>query len=132
MRRHLILLPIAASLVLSACSTPVARPHGERGITATYTRGTLHATLPEPARVPAAIAAAEVLRARGYSIAESRSTEEVGEITARPPRTTDWPKLTILAERGPRGTNLSLFVTPFGDQELCRSVLDGMLRRLGL
>jgi hypothetical protein len=100
---------------------------------ATYRGWTLTTNLPAEARVPAVVAAAEqTLRARGYTITTSDSTEEVGEIIAHPPRTTNLPRIVIASSRGVSSTTVDMRVEPFGDQELCRSVLDGMLQRMGM
>lgn len=115
------------------CS-PVVKTQGRQGVVeATYARRTLSATLPASARVPAVIAAAEeTVRARGYSVERSTSTEEVGVLVARPPRTTDFPVITIDADVVPNATRVRMTVSPFGDQEMSRSILDGTLQRLGL
>jgi hypothetical protein len=123
---------LAGLLLLVGCS-PQVKSQGKQDTVATYSNLTLRANLPTDARVPAVLSAAEqTLRARGYAIEASSSTEEKGEVIAHPPRTRDWPKITITASRGVSSTVVDLRVKPFGDQELCRSVLDGMLQRLGM
>lgn len=127
------LLVAGAGVLATGCS-PVVKAHGRQGtVEATYARRTLSATLPASARVPAVIAAAEeTVRARGYSVERSTATEEVGVLVARPPRTTDFPVITIDADVVPGATRVRLTVSPFGDQEMSRSILDGTLQRLGL
>jgi hypothetical protein len=94
---------------------------------------TLRANLPTESRVPAVVAAAEqTLRNRGYTIVTSTATEEKGEIIAHPPNSDHFPRLVIEASRGVSSTIVDVSAEPFGDQDLCRSVLDGMLQRLGL
>jgi hypothetical protein len=118
--------------LLAACS-PQAKVQGNKDTVATYHRMTLRANLPDESRVPAVIAAADqTLRARGYTVVRSSATEEKGELVAHPPRTTNLPRIVIESERGVSSTIVDLRVDPFGDQDLCRSVLDGMLQRLGL
>ncbi len=117
---------------LGACS-PVQRAQGSRGIVASFQRPTLSAQLPPEVRVPAVIAAADqVCRERGYSIVSNQSTEEAGRIVARPPRTGDFPTIAIAASIHGEGTRIEVEVQPFGDQDWSRSVLDGILQKLGL
>lgn len=123
---------VAAALCLSGCET-APKDEPVRSVRAAYSYPALSAILPEGNRVPAIIAAAEdTLRSRGYSIASSHSTEESGKIVARPPRTSDYPELTVRSSRLPEGARVEVRVTPFGDKDLSRSVLDGTLQRLGL
>ena len=123
---------LLALLALPACS-PEAKVQGNQDTVATYHGMTLRANLPAESRVPAVIAAAEeTLRARGYSITTSDSTEEKGEIIAHPPRYNNFPRILIESSRGVSSTVVDLRVEPFGDQDLCRSVLDGMLQRMGM
>jgi hypothetical protein len=83
--------------------------------------------------VPAVIAAADqTLRARGYSVRRSSSTEETGEIVANAPRYETYPRVVLTTSRHVDSTLVEVTVEPFGDQELSRSVLDGVLQRLGL
>jgi hypothetical protein len=94
---------------------------------------TLRANLPTESRVPAVMAAAEqTLRNRGYTIVSSAATEEKGEIIAHPPSSDRFPRVVIESSRGVSSTIVDVSVEPFGDQDLCRSVLDGMLQKLGL
>lgn len=127
------LLPALCLLLVPACQKPVVRAQGEGGIAATYSRPTLSARLPAGTRVPAVIAAADdTMRARGYSVQATGATEEAGTVEARPPRTTDWPKVDVRASVVADTTLVEISVSPWGDQELSRSLLDGILRRLGL
>lgn len=106
---------------------------GQTGVVAVYRYPTLTADVPETTRVPAVIAAAEeTFRARGYSVLQSSSTEESGLVQALPPRTGDYPRLTVVAVRVPSGTQIRISQEPYGSQELSRSLLDGVLARLGL
>ncbi|GJQ29923.1 MAG: hypothetical protein HBSAPP03_18070 [Phycisphaerae bacterium] len=117
---------------LGACH-PTAQQHGSTRITAAYRLPTLRATLPESARVPAVITAAEqTVRTRGYSVESVEVTEEAGKLVVRPPRTNDLPKIVIQSHVEARATRVTLTVWPVGDEELARSVLDGTLQRLGL
>ena len=125
---------LGAGLLAGGCSTSETQSQGpNKDVTATYSWRTLKADLPEQTRVPAVIAAAdETLRARGYTVEKSSATEEMGEIIAHAPRYNDYPRLVLTSKRGASGTSVALVVEPFGDQELCRSVLDGVLQRMGL
>jgi hypothetical protein len=130
---------VAAALIvgvascLGACSPQVKSQGQHKDVTATYSTGTLTSTLPDTARVPAIIAAADqTLRARGYAVQRSNATEEVGEIVANAPRYNNYPRVKLRALRQSGGTNVEVSVEPFGDQELSRSVLDGVLQKLGL
>lgn len=130
--KTMIIMLGAAGLLLPGCSA-VEKPQGSSSLTASYKLRTLSVTLPESARVPAVVAAAEqTVRARGYSVSKSTWTEETGVLVARPPRTGDYPTITIQASAVTHGTHVELTVAPFGDQEMSRSVLDGTLQRLGL
>jgi hypothetical protein len=118
--------------MLAGCQS-APRPEPVRSVEATYSFPALRARLPEEARVPAVIAAAEeTLRRRGYSIARADATEETGQVVARPPRTSDYPTVTLVGTRVATGTLVEVRVSPLGDKELSRSVLDGTLQRLGL
>jgi hypothetical protein len=126
-----ILAATAFFLTLQACS-PQVQTQG-KDVMATYSGMTLRSNLPTETRVPAVIAAAEqTLRGRGYTVVRSNATEETGEIVAYAPRYNNFPRIVITSNRGVSSTVVDLRVEPFGDQELCRSVLDGMLQRLGL
>lgn len=119
--------------VLGGCTEASVRQQGARGVTATYQRATLISVLPEQVRVPSAIAAAEsTFAARGYTVTDKRATEEAGHIRGIPPRTRDFPKVSIDAARVAAGTRVEIYASPFGDEELSRSLLDGILQRLGL
>lgn len=127
----------AATLLLAACLTGCKAQHTSVGrdgeVLATYKGTTLSANLPAEARVPAVMAAAEqVLRGRGYAIDQRRATEETGKLIARPPRSSDFPRLVIEASAQGDRTFIELSFEPFGDQNLCRGVLDGILQRLGM
>jgi hypothetical protein len=121
------------AFALAACS-PQVKSHGtQKDVTATYSGTTLSSNLPTTARVPAVMAAAdETLRARGYAVQRSSGTEESGEIVANAPRYNDFPRVVFSASRGINATHVEVNVQPFGDQELSRSLLDGVLQRLGL
>jgi len=108
-------------------------PRGASGVESTYKLTTMSALAPDTARVPAVIAAAEaVVRARGYTVVRSESTEEAGRLIARPPRYKDYPRVVLEARRMGGGTRVTVQVEPFGDRELSGSILDATLRRLGL
>lgn len=111
------------------CSTPTSIRGGEH--TATYTGTTLSGTI-DGARVPSVIAATEqAMLARGYSIVESASTEESGQIIGRPPRYNNYPRMKVGAMRVGEGVRVSLTYEPFGDREVSVAMYDAILRRLG-
>ncbi len=117
----------------SGCSPQVKSQGANQDITATYSGGTLRSNLPETARVPAIIAAADqTFRSRGYAVMSNSSTEDAGEIVAKAPRHDNYPRVQVRASRGASSTVVDIDVTPFGDQDLSRSVLDGILQALGL
>lgn len=118
---------------LAGCKTTVQQ-QGNRGVNASYSLMTLSSDLPGPTRVPAVIAAAEqVVRARGYTVDTSEATDESGRLVARPPRTTDaYPRLVVSAHSLAQGAHVEINYQPMGDQELSRSVLDGILQKLGM
>jgi hypothetical protein len=125
---------VVGAVVGAGCSSPQAKTQGtQQDITATYEGRTLRADLPGRARVPAVIAAADqTFRARGYAVQRSAATEDTGEIVANAPRHSSLPRVVVSASRGVETTGVRVMVEPFGDQELSRSVLDGVLQRLGL
>lgn len=115
------------------CKTPVPLPQGKSGVMATYEGQTLHCVLPAAARVPAVVAAAEATaRARGYSVSESNSTEEIGVVVAKPPRTVTVPQARITVKRVFQGTKVEVTYEPWGDSASSRVMLDGILQRLDL
>lgn len=124
---------MAGGLMIGACSTPMPLPHGKTGVMATYEHPTLHCVLPAAARVPAVVAAAEATaRARGYTVSESNSTEEIGVVVAKPPRTVTVPEMRIDVKRVFQGTKAEITYEPWGDSASSRVMLDGILQRLGL
>ncbi|HYE62194.1 MAG TPA: hypothetical protein VD997_09370 [Phycisphaerales bacterium] len=127
------LLPILALVTLLPACSPEVKTHGPRqDVTATYHNAALSTSLAPTARVPAVIAAADqTLRARGYAVQRSTATEEAGELIANAPRYNNYPRVRVRATRADAATLLEVKVEPFGDQELSRSVLDGILQKLG-
>ena len=114
---------------MGACTSQV--PVSDGAYTATYTGTTLSGTI-DGARVPSVIAATEqAMLARGYSIVESSSTEESGEIIGRPPRYNNYPRMKVGAARAGEGVRVSLTYEPFGDKEVSAAMYDAILRRLG-
>jgi hypothetical protein len=126
-----------ALLGAAICTVGACRPkyqyQGERGIVGTYSGGTLSANLPEGIRVPTIVAAAEsMFRDRGYTIVESSSTEDAGQVIARPPRFSTFPRMEMTVQVASVGTTVLFSYRPVGNQELSRASLDALLRRLGL
>jgi hypothetical protein len=121
-----------ATLPLGACE-PTIRQQGQGGLLASYSGMTLTANLPEPARVPAIIAAADgVVRSRGYGVSTQKATEEEGRLLALPPGSASYPRVWIHAARIEGGARIEINPQPWGDEDLARSLLDGILSRLGI
>ncbi len=118
--------------VLSGCS-PAVKNQGRDGVEAGYSGRTLTARLPVEVRVPAVMAALdEVLRDRGYFIKESSVTEDVAKLVAHAPRNDGYPRVTVQANTTAAATVVRFTNEPFGDEELCRAMLDGLLVKLGM
>jgi hypothetical protein len=118
---------------LMAGCQPAVRAQGQDGLIATYSGLTLTADLPERARVPAVIAAADaVVRSRGYGVERVRATEEEGALLAIPPKSAGFPRVWIHAARVEGGTRVRINPQPWGDEDLARSLLDGVLSKLGM
>jgi hypothetical protein len=117
------------ALVAGGCSTQTTVRDGQ--YSAMYSGTTLSGTI-EGARVPSVIAATEqAMLARGYSIVESSSTEESGQIIGRPPRYNNYPRMKVGAAQAGDGVRVSLTYEPFGDREVSTAMYDAILRRLG-
>jgi hypothetical protein len=130
MRAATCLLVIAA--VSCGCS-PAVKSQGQHGVTASYSGRTLSARLPAEAGVPVVAAAMDkVLRDRGYLVASSSVTADTATIVAKAPRVDNYPRVTLTARTGADATVVTIMNEPFGDQEQCRSLLDAVLRELGL
>ena len=130
--------PIVMTLLLAAaawfvgCTQPVKTQGGER-IEAVYSGRTLSARLPGSVSVQAFAAALDkVLRDRGYLVEKTSTTADISTTVARAPRRDNFPRITITARTGADATVVTLVTEPFGDQEQCRSILDAVLRELGL
>lgn len=120
---------VALLCVLGACNSPTPIRGGE--YTANYSGATLSGTI-QGARVPSVIAATEqAMLARGYSIVETASTEESGQIIGRPPRYNNYPRMKVGAAQVGDGVRVNLTYEPFGDREVCAAMYDAILRRLG-
>jgi hypothetical protein len=130
-RLFLLALPLCA--FFSAGCQPAVRNQGQNGLLATYSMMTLTADLPERARVQAVIAAADaVVRSRGYGVETVRATEEEGSLLAIPPKSAGSPRVWINAARVEGGTRVQIKPQPWGDEDVARSLLDGILARLGM
>lgn len=131
-RTALGVVSLAALAMMGGCQ-PAVRSQGQDGLLATYSGLTLTADLPERARVPAVIAAADaVVRSRGYGVERVSATEEEGSLLAIPPKSTGFPRVWIHAARVEGGTRVRINPQPWGDEDLARSLLDGILSRLGM
>jgi hypothetical protein len=118
---------------LAGCRNTAPTRVGERDVVAIHRGNTLTADVPGPVNVMSFVAAAEeTFRARGYSIRESDSTADSGYLVAIPPRTNDLPRMVVRARPQGSGIRTSFSYQPFGDEELGRTSLDAILKRLGM
>lgn len=93
----------------------------------------LRTELPSSVRVPAVIAAADAaLRDRGYGVTLSHATEDSGRVEAEPRTAGVLKSVVVMAKTIPDGTRVEVLVTPWGSEAKSRSILDGILVRLGL
>lgn len=124
---------LIAAALLPACKATVREQGTASRIPASYRSTSLSADVPAACRVPAVIAAAEsTLRDSGYAVNDSRSTEESGFVSARPPNP-GWMESTVVTARvSSAGTHITIEIGPWGDEVISRAILDGMLSRLGL
>jgi hypothetical protein len=124
---------IVWSSLLGGCARPIVGRHGQTGLEALYHGRTLTADLPLSVPVPSVAAAAEQhLRATGWTITASDVTNQRARVVARPPDDRLAGRMEMVATREARTVHLMLEVEPFGSEAVSRSVLDGMVRRLGL
>lgn len=115
----------------SGCKAPVYR-YGD-SIEARYASRTLTARLPDSVRVPQTMAALdEVLRDRGYTVLETRTTEDQGRVVARAPRTNTIPRLVIEVRQTASACVVSMRNDPFGDQNQVEQMMRALVERLGL
>lgn len=137
----------AAIVLLASCGKPSVQGQGKDGaVTATYSRGTLEAELPCGRGGVSALAvraAAEMeLRRRGLVIIESTGTDQSMRVVASGSGSGGGligddkdVEVTVRAdaETGSAGNTTRVRVDSglFGDEGLSRSVLDGILGRLG-
>ena len=127
------MLIIGAAILCGMGCSPAVKTHGKDGVQASYSGNTLSARLPAEATVPATAAAIDkVLRDRGYLVAKSSITADVATFTAKAPRVDNYPRITIVAKTGADATIVDITNEPFGDQEQCRSLLDAILREMGI
>lgn len=133
-----ILIPLLLAAFLAACaSEPVAQ--GQSRTLATYSFGTLEATLPDSARVQAVTAAADAtLRARGYAVTSTRGTADMSYVYAKssvrqgPMAMPSKGYVAVEAKVVAGGTFVTVKVGDFGDEPESRAILDDVLRRLSL
>lgn len=99
-----------------------------------YKFGSLRAVLPETVTVPMATAAAQAaVREHGYTVESVTDTADRGRVVARSPKSTDFPRLVIGSGlTDDRRTMVELSYQPLGEEQVCREVLDRMLKQLGL
>ncbi|MDX2117249.1 MAG: hypothetical protein SFY96_03595 [Planctomycetota bacterium] len=123
--------------VLSGCQT-TTQTQGSTGIVTRFNGTTLKADLPLSVSVAKAVEASrKVLEARYFVIVDSRVGADSGFVTARPPRTTDFPRVRIVAENavtaeGSPVTRLNITYQPVGDEFSSRDVMGRILTELGL
>lgn len=133
LHRTFLLIPLlAVCALLSACQTTYSSHQlGEQRVVAKYTGRTLFAEVPSTIRVPAVIAAADdVVRARGYTVLRTESTEERGMLASVPPAKDSIQQVVVRAETGDHGTAIRVSYEPFPDRQLCESIFDAILAKL--
>lgn len=110
-----------------------AGTHGrDDTVTAVHAMTTLSTELPDRLPIPAVVAAAEsTLLDAGYTIRDSQLTEVKGRVEAIPPDRGIFEKVVVKSEVGRWGTRIKVRIDPLGDEPRARTILDGMLFRLG-
>jgi hypothetical protein len=114
---------------------PSVSSHGQRrDVLAAYQFRTLEARLgPEVQVLTVKAAAEQALRSRGYVISDASGGNDRCRVVARLSGDGDWDRLVVeswVADRPP-ATMVSVTCEPWGDEALSRTVLDGVLNRLG-
>lgn len=126
------LAAFAAAALLSGCATQ-PRLQGHTDVLATHSGRTLAAELPDPIRVPGALAAAaEALLSRGYTIENRQVTADYGRVIARRPSAPAPERVVIRSQLTPRAVGLTITLEPFGNEVIARAILDDTLARLAL
>ena len=128
-----VLLVIVSSMAVLGCQGREQVQSGGR-VVAVYRVGSLKAVLPEGVTVPAVTAAAQAaVRGQGYAVDSVTETADYGRVIARPPNSTDYPRLAIgISLNDDRRTVVELAYQPLGEEQICREVLDRLLQQLGL
>lgn len=131
-RPVLAVILLLAAAVLPACTATYSNAGSSETLTE-YHLGTLKADLPPSVRIPAVMAAGQAtLRHRGYSVSSSRITADAGRIEGESPSSSPLGSASVWAEAVPTGTRVGVKVGLWGDEDASRSILDDMLRRVGL
>jgi hypothetical protein len=126
-RRCAALLGVAA-LLATGCA---ARPRGN-GITASYCFRTLYTELePTVSVVTATTAAEQALRARGYSIAASSTSEDRGVVIGKHSGAREFEKAVVESRVTKTGTSIAVRLEPFGDEAASYAIMDALLSRIG-
>jgi hypothetical protein len=117
---------------LVGCKTTTAYQGSDGQVAASYQIRKLSAELPPEVRVPAVVAAARAtLLERGYSIQSADATEDTGSVSAVPPDAGLFESVEVDVKQTPQGTMVRIINEPIGNQTRSRSILDGVLAKLG-
>jgi len=120
--------------LLTGCQAQHAYQGPRHDVLASYRFRTLTCSVEREVRVPAVVAAAEAtLRERGYSVTNSRASEETGEVEGEPFDPKILESVVVKAKMSKRqSTTIDVRIEPLGDQVRSRAILDGILSNLGL
>jgi hypothetical protein len=124
-------LAIALTALLPACSARVGLA-GHGSTLASYSMGTLKAEVgPEVPILTAAVAAEQTLRARGYTVTQTETTDDRATVTAKWSNAGYFDKAVIDSWITTTGTALAVRLEPFGDEPTSYAIMDDLLTRLG-
>jgi hypothetical protein len=126
---------LAATAAGAAACTSSAR-HGRSQLQAEYTGRKLTVVLPADVTVAQAAAAAEsALLAGGYVLSERTVVSDRARLVGAAPVRAGLgpnPRPVVAIRPIASGTEATVTLEPFGDEEVSRRILDDMLVRLGL
>lgn len=121
-----------AAAVLGGCQPKVSTHGRERDVRATYGLRTLTAELgPEVQVLTVQAAAEQALRRRGYIITRTTGTADRARVEAKSAGDGSFDKVVVESWVAPGATGVSVVREPWGDEEISRSILDGILNGLG-
>ena len=122
----------ATSLSTAGCAAHRVRQRADEGVTASYAFRTLYTELEPTVSVPTATAAAEqALRARGYAIARTATSEDRGVVVAKHSGAREFEKTVVESRVTRTGTSIAVRIEPFGDEAASYAIMDALLSRIG-